>query len=100
LPEVLATIREPALFWLDAHYSGGITSGSDEYCPVLRELELIFNNGVREHVVLVDDARLFVGEKGYPTVEQVASLAASHSDRRVEVANDVIRITPTARHRK
>lgn len=61
-PEVLAalmpTIVGPAIFWLDAHWSGMDTSGRGKECPLLEELEAI-NASPEDHVVLVDDARLF-----------------------------------------
>ncbi len=61
-PEVLAELvpglAAPALFWLDAHWSGLDTSGRDHECPLLEELAVI-NQSPVGHIVLVDDARLF-----------------------------------------
>lgn len=50
----------PVIFYLDAHYSGGPTAGSDvdNGCPVLRELETIAKRNVDGDVVFVDDMRL------------------------------------------
>ena len=58
LGKVVATLTRPALFWLDAHWSGLDTAGQEAECPVLREIEMI-NASPIEHVILVDDARLF-----------------------------------------
>lgn len=60
LPKVLAEIDEPALVWLDGHYSGPGTAHGAESSPIREELEILFNDG-RPHVILVDDARIFEG---------------------------------------
>ena len=49
----------PTLFFLDAHWSGGVTAGEESECPLLTELGLIMP-WFRKHVVLIDDARLFL----------------------------------------
>jgi hypothetical protein len=54
--DILSRIDQPALFWLDAHYSGGITADAG-YDPILKELSSIFAHSSNGHVVLVDDAR-------------------------------------------
>src|SRR5580704_3945611 len=54
--DILRRINQPALFWLDAHYSGEITANAG-YDPVLRELSSIFAHSIKNHVVLIDDAR-------------------------------------------
>src|SRR5688572_12029307 len=41
--EVLKEVKEPAIFWLDGHYSGGITAQGAKLCPILDELEAIFS---------------------------------------------------------
>lgn len=56
IKKILAELHEPALFWLDAHGSGTITS---ENTPILKELEAIFNHTTQGHVILIDDARHF-----------------------------------------
>src|SRR6266404_6571711 len=39
LPGLLNEVRQPSLFWLDAHYSGGFTAKGEVATPVLNELE-------------------------------------------------------------
>jgi predicted SAM-dependent methyltransferase len=66
------------LFWLDGHYSGGITSSGKNNTPILSELEAIGLLPSKEAVILIDDLRLFQNPKsafktalsleGYPTV--------------------------------
>jgi hypothetical protein len=78
LPQALASIAEPALFWLDAHYSGGLTGHAAVDTPIWKELEAVFAHPSR-HVILIDDAHCFDGTHGYPTLEQIASFANRHA---------------------
>lgn len=92
LEKLVPELAEPALFWLDGHYSGGITAMSD--CPVEAELAAILKSPLH-HVMLIDDARCFTGTSDYPSVEQIQSLvAASSKPYQVTVAEDIIRIVP------
>ena len=59
LREIINEIDTQAVFWLDAHWSGGETFGSDDRCPLLDELGLITKEDVK-HYILIDDARLFM----------------------------------------
>jgi len=74
LPDVLAALKQPALFWLDAHWSGGITARAASETPVSQELRAILQHTVGSHVVLVDDALLFGSRRDYPTLETIQSL--------------------------
>lgn len=95
LPEILADVRTPALFWLDSHYSGGITALGSQITPILGELEAILAHPVQGHVLLIDDARDFRTDNGHPTLD---ALRAFIADRRPElhfvVEDDIIRVTP------
>ncbi|MFT6128281.1 MAG: hypothetical protein ACJAVA_002782 [Flavobacteriaceae bacterium] len=53
------------LFWLDAHWSGGDTYGATDECPLVEELNIIFEYN-KNHVVLIDDARLFLAPPPSP----------------------------------
>lgn len=53
------------LFWLDAHWSGGDTYGEEDECPLVEELEIIFEYP-KNYVILIDDARLFLSPPPYP----------------------------------
>jgi hypothetical protein len=74
LPKIVSELREPALFWLDAHYSGSGTARGALDTPIVRELRAVLAHPVRDHVVLIDDAREFVGGNGYPTMRELARL--------------------------
>lgn len=92
LGDVLAHLTEPALFWLDAHYSGPITARGPLDSPIGQELSRIAAHPVRGHVVLVDDMRDFTGRGGYPEASAlVASLRAAHPGDIVEIRDDVLR---------
>ncbi len=84
LPEVLLQIDEPALFWLDAHASGGDTSHSARD-PIFDELAAIYSHPVKRHVILIDDAR------GHNLDAILAGVPPTHG---AAVRNDIIRITP------
>ncbi|WP_165229480.1 hypothetical protein [Aquisphaera insulae] len=66
LRTLLPTIGEPAVFFLDAHYSGGTTAMGSEEVPLLRELELICRREQKD-TLIIDDSRLIgkAGECGY-----------------------------------
>ena len=53
------------LFWLDAHWSGGLTYGEEDECPLVEELEIIFEYN-KNYVILIDDARLFLAPPPSP----------------------------------
>lgn len=53
------------LFWLDAHWSGGETYGEEDECPLIKELEIIFEHQ-KNQVILIDDARLFLAPPPSP----------------------------------
>ncbi len=59
LPKVVQELPGPALFWLDAHWSGRQTAGVDEQCPLLDEIAAV-NQSAHDHFILIDDARLFL----------------------------------------
>lgn len=98
LPAILSAIDEPSLFWLDAHYvpeSRHVTGGDPQRSPILDELCAIFSHRVREHVILVDDAREFNGSHGYPSLHDLEDLVAERGNGySMTVAKDVIRILP------
>ena len=94
LPGVLDQIHEPCLFWLDAHCSGGITAKGDLETPIVQELRQILAHPLAaRHVILIDDARNFVGANDYPTLQQVKNLISmSIPSAVVEVKDDIFRI--------
>lgn len=92
LPALLRTINEPCLFWLDGHASGSDTAQHDELTPILRELRAIAAHPVKNHVILIDDAREFGRGKGYPGLGRTRRTIADTYPG-WEVAEDIIRVT-------
>ena len=76
LPQVLQSITGPCLFWLDGHYCGEGTGTGILETPIVHELEAILQHSCSDHVVLIDDARLFTGTSDYPTVEELKTARA------------------------
>lgn len=68
---LIKRLDQKTIFWLDGHYSGGETACSGKECPVFEELNAIFQSDI-EHVLLIDDARCFVGANSYPTKEKLS----------------------------
>lgn len=93
LPQLIKNINKPCLFWLDAHYSGGSTAKGDLETPIMQELECILHHSyAAKHVLLIDDARCFVGTNDYPTLEALREFVwKRYPDWVFEVKNDIIR---------
>ena len=89
LGDYLKKINDPCLFWLDGHYSGGITAKGSLETPIKNELTAILSHPVDGHVILIDDARCFTGENDYPTLDELKTFVAGRS---FSVEHDVIRI--------
>jgi hypothetical protein len=66
LPKIVKSIADDyAVFWLDAHYSDEIPAPDDcVECPIIEELESI--RKCKKAIIIIDDARLFLGSPPYP----------------------------------
>ncbi len=92
LRNILANNNERFIFWLDGHYSAGITGKSDLNTPIIKELKTIFNSGTK-HIIAIDDARLFNGTDDYPeyiTIKQMANKNGYKS----KIKKDIITLIP------
>jgi hypothetical protein len=60
-PSLLPTLKGDANFWLDGHYSSGITFQGKKDCPIKDELEEISKNfsNFEKISILIDDVRCF-----------------------------------------
>ncbi len=93
LPQLLKEISRPTLFWLDAHCSGGLTTQGNLETPVKYELISILKHSIKKHVILLDDANLFVGTHDYPTISWIRKAAQKVSPGyKVRVKNGIIQI--------
>lgn len=95
LKEIVPSIQEPAIFWLDGHYSAGITAKGNTDCPIYDELNTILSSDNNiNHVILIDDAREFIGQGDYPKIEDILKFVQSKKPAyKMEVKYDVIRFT-------
>lgn len=73
LKELLPDINEGVIFWLDGHYSGGITALGEKECPIIEEIKCILDTQ-QEHVVLIDDAKDFHENENYPSENEIYTL--------------------------
>jgi hypothetical protein len=95
ITEILKKLKKPAIFWLDAHYSEGITAKGKLNTPIVEEVKKILDHKIKNHIILIDDSRIFNGTGDYPTIESLEKKflkvlpRATFSDR-----HDIIRIQP------
>lgn len=95
LESVMKQVQGAAFFWLDGHYSGGITARGKKDCPIFEELDCILNGtqAGTKHVLYIDDARCFNGEGGYPTIAELGAYFNTQSVRHdLTVKDDIIRV--------
>jgi hypothetical protein len=93
LVELIKSVKEPAIFWLDGHYSAGITAMGKKECPIYEELQAIFSGDFYKHIILIDDARLFTGANDYPTQNELLAFIHQHRPEAViENKNDSIQV--------
>lgn len=101
LPTLVSALTRPALFWLDSHWSGEDTYGVGDECPLLEELATL-NESPLEHVLLIDDARLFQAPpprphraEQWPSLGEVMnSLTAGRVPRFVVILDDLFIAAP------
>lgn len=92
LPRLIQEKKGQCIYWLDGHYSGGITGRGEKDTPIVEELNEIFKN-YQNDIILIDDARSFNLNPNYPTIEVVTELCKNFvKDINVEVKYDIIRI--------
>lgn len=111
LPQLVSELNEThnqssILFWLDAHYSGSTenTSGYKE-CYILEELEIVSRyNG--NSIILIDDARLFMGwvpspldPRDWAGIDEIfATIKEKFPNNRTTIMDDYIFSYPEALH--
>jgi hypothetical protein len=95
LPELVKTIPDPILFWLDGHYSGKGTGMGDEHSPIVSEIKHILElRPPGRDAIIIDDARLFVGKDGYPPKDAFMAFAREAFGTEPRYADDAIFILP------
>lgn len=92
LSNIIKDLHEPAIFWLDGHYSAGVTALGDKECPIYEEIDAIFDGKAFNHILLVDDARCFIGKGDYPSIDELtAYVQKKNKSYSVSVEHDIIR---------
>lgn len=94
IPQIIQSLTQPALFWLDAGYYGWAGLQGDKQRLTV-ELDSILRDQRFQHVILMDDARGLNGQNGAPTVPELKQrIETEFPGRNVEVKHDILRITP------
>lgn len=95
LGKLISSLDQPALFWLDGHYSGGVTAKSDKNTPIYEELTHIFSSSQKGHLIIIDDAMCFRALPHYPSIDElIGFINAKNPNVEIEVENNIIRIVP------
>jgi predicted O-methyltransferase YrrM len=95
LGRIVPTLQQPTLFWLDGHYSAGVTARGGKDSPIFEELNHILSTPDLGHVIIIDDARCFGAEPGYPTLDELRTCTLSRrSNLDMLVQDDIIRLSP------
>ncbi len=77
LGEVIKNIDSQITFFLDGHYSGpGTAYGIHEY-PLLPELKHIKDHNIKNHIILIDDLRLWKNYDDQLNLETVINLIST-----------------------
>jgi hypothetical protein len=76
LKEIVPKLGQKAVFWLDGHYSGGVTAKGSLNCPIFAEVDTIFSDP-SDHILVIDDAKDFKGADDYPTISELESYILS-----------------------
>jgi hypothetical protein len=104
LPGVVEQLDGSAVYWLDAHYSGGETAGENYECPLLDELSAI-GDADGEQFLFIDDARDFLSPpprphdpNDWPTIDEVILTIRDElgTEYYIVVGEDVIVAVPPA----
>ena len=91
LTKILSQISQQCIFWLDAHEMVGGAKGN-KTTPIIEELHSIFNHQRDDHIIIIDDVRMF--DKGsYPSIKEIKMLSYDKwPTANISIKNDIIRI--------
>ena len=99
LPKLASRLSGKSMFWLDGHWCSG-AGGKDEECPLIDELIAI--SKLQDSIILIDDARCFLGPlpppheaDHWPRIDEIFSkIAVLFPNHRTTVIDDVIVSVP------
>jgi hypothetical protein len=100
LPGVIEKLKGRSLFWLDGHWCNVSDLGKDMECPLMDELKAAQH--LKDAVILIDDARAFLGpmlpphdNTQWPRIDEIFLLLKKQfPDNFITVADDVIYSIP------
>jgi len=103
LRRLVPMLEQRSVIWLDSHWSGSVTYGELDECPLLEEIAVI-NSASITHFVLIDDARLFLSPppkphraSQWPSIDQVIeALKDGRHHYSIFVFQDIIAAVPIA----
>ncbi len=101
LPKLVAELKGPSVFWLDGHWCNVSEMGKDMECPLIDELKALKDFG--DSVILIDDARAFLGplppphdNSQWPRIDEIfLLLKAQFPSNLVTIVDDVIYCVPS-----
>ena len=101
LRNIVEKLNGSSVFWLDAHWSGGLTYGKNDQCPLIEEINIL-NCSKSENFIFIDDARLFTSPPQHPLrldqwpniVKVIDVLCSNNSERYIVIIEDVIISVP------
>jgi hypothetical protein len=95
IEKIVKRLDRPALFWLDAHHSAGVTAKGSTDTSICEELGHILRDFGRGHVVIIDDAQCFGRDPDYPSIPELIDFVRARApSAEIAVEQDGIRITP------
>jgi len=76
LADLVKRIEGTTLFWLDGHYSAGVTGRGTKDCPIFEELQAIAHHPPACFSIVIDDRRCFGTDPAYPLYSELVSQIA------------------------
>ena len=86
LEVILSELDEPACFWLDAHAGASKYARGDCDVPLLKELAVIANHHIKNHIIAIDDAHMF----GIQQLDSNGNVTCDYSDVPYELVKEKI----------
>ncbi len=101
LRDLVPRLSGSAVFWLDAHFSGGAQAGRNDECPLLEELRSV-DASPHDHFLFIDDARFFTAPPPLPQQRQcwpelaqvIDALRETKRDQFIVIIADVLIAVP------
>jgi hypothetical protein len=91
LEQLAPTLSGRVVFWLDGHYSSGITGRGAVDSPIWAELTAITRSCRANYSIMIDDARLFGSDPAYPTLAEIRRFLEDRISKcQLRVENDIV----------